>query len=278
MSFDQVAGVRIAKCHYREGYRTFFFDKSWPGDGKTSLLIFIKKGKIAFEINRRRFVAGKNDIVLWDTGLLYRMFPLKGVPVTYYAVMMDVLYASGWVGGVSGLGFPGMLKILRPGPLLRLLAGLYKTVNSGGRYALQESAILGLRLLCLLDENLRRHTGALRERFSPADERIRNVLLHIEAHYKARLDIKELVAVAGVCRAQLTRLFKRHTGMSPHQYVLEKKINKAREFLMRATETPTSVSLDMGFHDYPHFCRTFKRIAGISPSAFIRRHFQRDYR
>ena len=78
--------------------------------------------------------------------------------------------------------------------------------------------------------------------------------------------------IAGVQRSQLTRLFKQDTGMSPHRYVLEMKMNRARQFLMTNTEYPGSVALELGFHDYAHFYRTFKKMTGMPPSQYVKKY------
>jgi AraC family transcriptional regulator len=66
----------------------------------------------------------------------------------------------------------------------------------------------------------------------------------------------------------LKRLFQRHHGTSPHQYLLERRIAKAARFLTE-TELPIAeVALETGFSSQSHFATAFKKKIGLSPKAY----------
>jgi AraC-like DNA-binding protein len=87
-----------------------------------------------------------------------------------------------------------------------------------------------------------------------------------------RTKTPSLAELAGPLRLHPTsfcRAFKQSTGLSPHRYSLECRVNRAKEMMKDRKRTLTEIALDCGFSGSSHFSIVFKRITGISP---------RDYR
>ena len=59
-------------------------------------------------------------------------------------------------------------------------------------------------------------------------------------------------------------------GVTPYRYLLERKIEKAKDFMQVYGDPPGAVGQEFGFHDYAHFYRTFKQMTGTTPSAYAR--------
>lgn len=66
----------------------------------------------------------------------------------------------------------------------------------------------------------------------------------------------------------LIRKFRKHVGLSPHQFHIQSKIRKS-QVLLRKGYSIVEVSMQMGFYDQSHFDKYFRRIVGISPSEYI---------
>jgi AraC-like DNA-binding protein len=63
-------------------------------------------------------------------------------------------------------------------------------------------------------------------------------------------------------------LFKRFTGLSPHSYLVQIKIQNAQRLLQKEKDI-ASVAYDTGFTDQAHFTRWFKKIMGVTPGRFM---------
>ncbi|AVS88284.1 helix-turn-helix transcriptional regulator [Paracidovorax avenae] len=100
----------------------------------------------------------------------------------------------------------------------------------------------------------------LRERLRPAMERLRDAPAD-----SAPLD--ELARLAGMGRYQLIRAFKAATGMTPHAWQMNLRINCARARL-RGGDSLADVAHGLGFADQAHFQRMFKAHAGVTPGRF----------
>ena len=80
-----------------------------------------------------------------------------------------------------------------------------------------------------------------------------------------------LAEIAGPLRLHPTffcRAFKQSTGLSPHRYLLEHRVNRAKEMMKDRKRTLTEIALDCGFSSSSQFSIVFKRITGISPRGY----------
>jgi AraC family transcriptional regulator len=82
-----------------------------------------------------------------------------------------------------------------------------------------------------------------------------------------------LADLAKECRlstAHFSRAFRQSLGMSPHQWLIERRVVTAKELLRSGKISLSDVALTCGFADQSHFTRVFTRCAGISPGAYRR--------
>ena len=88
------------------------------------------------------------------------------------------------------------------------------------------------------------------------------------AQYAQPLDVAALARRAHVSPTHFARCFKEAYGSTPHQYLLGRRLERAA-FLLRETDRPvTDICLDVGFASLGTFSTTFKRLLGVTPSAY----------
>lgn len=68
----------------------------------------------------------------------------------------------------------------------------------------------------------------------------------------------------------INRVFKRYMGTSVHKYLISVRIDIAKELIQSREYSPSEVAVMVGFDDYPHFSKTFKRLTGKSPSDYCK--------
>jgi AraC-like DNA-binding protein len=101
---------------------------------------------------------------------------------------------------------------------------------------------------------------------------LRRTREHIERQLAHKISLPELAGIAGLSAGHFSRAFKQSVGMSPHRYLLQRRIAAAAD-LIRNTDRPLAeVALNVGFSDQSHFTRVFARESGETPSAFRRRY------
>jgi AraC family transcriptional regulator len=99
--------------------------------------------------------------------------------------------------------------------------------------------------------------------------RLRAVIEYIHEHLDAELSLDHLAAVARMSPYHFARLFKNSTGLPPHQYVIARRVERAKELLRDRDPLPLAeVAIETGFSSQSHFTRHFKRCVGVTPRRF----------
>lgn len=98
-------------------------------------------------------------------------------------------------------------------------------------------------------------------------EQILPALNRLGATPDAHITLDDLAHLAGMSRYQLIRAFRTITGMTPHAWQLNQRVNLARAQI-RNGERIVDVALRLGFADQAHFQRVFKAHAGVTPGDF----------
>jgi len=100
---------------------------------------------------------------------------------------------------------------------------------------------------------------------------LRRALDYIDAALDQNLSIEKLAEIAGVSPLHFARAFRRQHGIAPHQFILARRIERAKQLLMNADRPLVDIALDTGFASQSHFSTAFKKIAGTTPMEFRRR-------
>jgi AraC family transcriptional regulator len=92
---------------------------------------------------------------------------------------------------------------------------------------------------------------------------------YVEEHLDAEITLETLAAVAHLSPYHFARMFKHSTGLPPHQYVIARRIERAKQLLQGKDDLSLAqVAARSGFWDQGHFTRHFKRLVGVTPKHF----------
>jgi AraC family transcriptional regulator len=84
------------------------------------------------------------------------------------------------------------------------------------------------------------------------------------------LSLQALATESGYSRVHFVRMFKAATGYSPHNYLLNLKLERVRELLKNPSMSLIDIALDCGFSSHSHMSRLFHKFVGVTPSAYRR--------
>lgn len=94
--------------------------------------------------------------------------------------------------------------------------------------------------------------------------------LWLEQNAAQPVGLEDAARHAGLSPFHFLRVFRRVTGVTPHQYLLRRRLARAAKLLAEEALPITEVALESGFADLSNFVRTFGRVAGVSPKRFRR--------
>ncbi|PSB58201.1 AraC family transcriptional regulator [Chamaesiphon polymorphus] len=89
---------------------------------------------------------------------------------------------------------------------------------------------------------------------------------YINAHLDGNLKLVDLNAIANISPYHFLRLFKQSLGVTPHQYILQQRLDRAKYLLRSSNLDISEIALRVGFCDRSHLNRCFKSITGKTPS------------
>lgn len=124
-------------------------------------------------------------------------------------------------------------------------------------------AIHLLRKYCNIKPKLNNYNSGL----SPS--KFKQVAEYIEEHLDTNLKVVKLAAIAQISPCHFIRIFKNTTGLTPHQYILQQRIAKARYLLHQKNISIAKIAVTVGFCDQSHFTRCFKRTYGVTPRQYL---------
>jgi AraC family transcriptional regulator len=98
----------------------------------------------------------------------------------------------------------------------------------------------------------------------------RNVIEFVRSRISEDISLSEMAAVAGLSVTHFSHLFKNSVGQSPHQFVLQQRVEYAKELLVSWDLRMIDLALACGFKTQQHFARIFRRVSGLSPTEYQR--------
>ena len=115
---------------------------------------------------------------------------------------------------------------------------------------------------------LRRQAPAAPARGGLPPAAMRRVREHVEIHLSESMDLAELATIAGLSVYHFARSFKQSAGVTPHHYLVHRRIERAQEMLARSELPLSEIALATGFSDQSHLARHFRQMLGMTPGQF----------
>lgn len=241
---------------------------------------FIRQGRFGYRLNKKEYAFNSQTVMLVNAGAEQIFFHDHEVPdectnIEVDAELLEEANTAFWKKEYAG-NFK-LPRILLPRPLLpltpaldclhaHLLATLQRRHEAG--MALKTETLL-IRLVEEIYKTLYdrqpefRLEEKLKNRHLETIERARHFML---ANYQREITLTEIARQAFASVFHFSRLFKQFTGRSPHQYLLELRLQHALLLLRNTSLSVSEICFASGFNSFPHFIASFTRRYRVSPS------------
>jgi AraC family transcriptional regulator len=91
------------------------------------------------------------------------------------------------------------------------------------------------------------------------------VLEYIEDHLDEDISLSDLAALLGISQFHFSRLFKQSIGLTPYQYLLQQRIERAKQLLKHTNQSIIDIAFLCGFNSHSHLTKQFRQITGVTP-------------
>ncbi|WP_235885316.1 helix-turn-helix transcriptional regulator [Paenibacillus cymbidii] len=232
-------------------------------------LQYVLNGAAYYTIEGTEYLTRKGDLILHSPNELHDVVMLPDMPYVCVSIvfhfgasafpLQEWLAGANYMGNYEGEPTESMLtevaaEFHQPGPL--------------HRFRCQQL------LMAILYEVLRRHSKL----YSPDNgeesqaSRMRaNIVLvknYIRDHYAETITFKELERVSGWSKNHITSRFKAAYGVTPMQYQIRVRMDRAKELAIQSSMSVTEIALAVGYSDVHTFGKTFKKKTGLSLSEY----------
>ncbi|NWJ24711.1 AraC family transcriptional regulator [Rhizobium sp. RM] len=125
-------------------------------------------------------------------------------------------------------------------------------------------------VLALLTDFLKVKREPARKRSKLAAWQLRAATDHIRENCLRSIRLEELAELTNLSQSHFSHAFKASTGLPPHQWQMQARIDRVKELMAKAEMPLTDIAVVAGFADQAHFSRVFRKMVGVSPSTWQR--------
>ena len=215
-----------------------------------------------------RFESSPNDIYWLPTGTGFYSISHFAKEVVY--VNMKRSFRMGFLETLPGApkldeAIAPIKDVLRHQILTILLTNF---VNSKGEFGgrLQAESLINLLLMeiCMV-MGMRNKSDTISPLSKPVLARVN---AYIDENIGEDLSLASLAEVAGISKFHFSRMFMAATDLSPHKYIVQRRIIRVQESLTNTNECLSQIAHDIGFSSQSHMTSAFKRMLGVTPSNY----------
>ncbi|WP_406372869.1 AraC family transcriptional regulator [Streptomyces sp. NBC_00647] len=245
--------VEVFHAHYTEYAYPMHVHEAWT-------LLIVDDGAVRYDLDRHEHGTPHDTV-----SLLPPHIPHNGAPATEHGFRKRVLYldSSRLADDLIGPAVDGPDLV---DPVLRHRVGQLHTALAHPGDELEADS-----RLTLIAERLR---GRLRPGPVPRPPRPDRPLAHqlrelLDERLVEGIALDEAARLVHAHPAHLVRAFSGAFGIAPHQYLMSRRVDRARRLLLDG-RPPGEVAITTGFYDQSHLTRQFRRLVGVTPGRYAR--------
>ncbi len=155
----------------------------------------------------------------------------------------------------------------------RLACALIHAEDLGGAFGQSYADGITLAITARLFGGLPDGTPTRRQRVSGLSKwRLKRATEFMAANLAEPISLADIAAAAGLSRMHFAAQFREATGLRPHEYLLHRRIERARELLLHSRLPLVEIAFEVGFKTQAHFTTVFARLVGETPNAWRQRN------
>jgi AraC-like DNA-binding protein len=263
---EQATYFRLPELAGVEALHARFVDHAYvPHSHPTWTVAVVHDGAARFEVDATPQRADRGELFVLEPEAVHTGMAAVPEGWAYKVLYLDPALLFEWDERDGDVPRAARWVVFRDVALRAALLRMHAVIGSG---------VTGLEL----DESVAVAADALRPHLRPGPSQLRSGYEHaavrrarafLSEHWDRAVPLAELASVAGLSRFELVRRFREQTGLTPHAFQTNMRVECARRMLSGGVAI-AEVAAGCGFADQPHLTRTFKRAVGVTPGRFAR--------
>ena len=230
------------------------------------MLQYITEGELHFEVRERHFIAKANELVLLNCREVNHYWAKSKAKVKWFHFngniakpLVDYIYDN------NSCGHFGELYAKRVEPYIDNIFALLRKPNTTD-FQLSHNIY---SILCEL-------ASPKPIKLSPSEDIIDRAVKFIQENYNSPISVNDVCNHVGISLFYFTRLFKKVMYISPHSYLINLRLDNAKNLLIYTYYSIEKVAALSGFQSSSHFIRAFKQSTSFTPNQFRKYFTQKE--
>ncbi|MUP36674.1 AraC family transcriptional regulator [Labilibaculum euxinus] len=253
------SGISYPSAEHPSGYH-FSWDK-----GRTLneyQINYITKGTGTLENARGKFAVKPGSLLIIRKGEWHRYRPNKNEGWLEHYIGFDGMFANHFLQENQILQGQSVIHCGVREDFIDTYYKIFELVRNEDPGNQHIAAGLVIKLLgCIVAwEKQKNFSG------KPIEKLIQEARFYMREHIEEEVDLQKLAEDNCIGYSYFRKMFKKYTGISPHQYHLDLKIMRSKELILTTNKSMKEISYELGFQSIHYFSRIFKKKVGQNPS------------
>lgn len=226
---------------------------------------YIIKGRCAVQVNDNIFTAEADDVIIFPPSTFQHFYSDKNAPIQKIWIIYDcdLFFINSLIKSYK-LENTLLVKNVKNTIIPHLFDDIVQMVKTKPSDFARNLEIETLRLIGAISDNVT---------FTDKANSIAELgKMHIDRMLNAHFTIDYICKIIGTSRSLFFKNFKKEYGVSPAVYIINKKIELSKKILEDDTTSITDIAASFDFSSTAHFSSTFKKIVGVTPLEYRKKH------
>lgn len=223
---------------------------------------YITEGAGVLENKRGKFVVKPGSLIIVRKGEWHRYRPIKSQGWVEHYIGFDGIFAKHFLLDNQILHGQSVINCGVREDLIDTYYKIFELIKSEkpGNQHIASGLVIKLLGYIVAWEKQKNFSGKAIEKL------IQEARFYMRENIEGEINLEKLAQNNFVGYSYFRKMFKKYTGISPHQYHLELKLMRAKELILTTNKPLKEISYELGFHTTHYFSRLFKKKVGQNPS------------
>lgn len=259
--------LTVNSCGFYKLLKMERHENARPGGRKDYQLIYVRKGVVYYRVDDTWAKVKEGNMFIYRPDQPQYYYYLLGDQPEVYWIHF---FGSEAEALITNLQFAGrhFYNVGLKSEYFTLFENIIRELQVKRKNYITLANVYLETLLCMMSRTM----SEINENSYVLNNRMEEILHLFQQHYNTDLNIHEYAKRANISICWFIRSFRAYTGLTPQQFIIQMRINRAKELLAYSSFNISEIASVVGYDDQFYFSRIFKKMTGMSPSAYQQKY------